>query len=66
MPTEALQQKALQYVGKDMISAEMASRVIQAIVQERGHASILNDDEQHQPVEGGGRSAACTSDHALV
>ena len=51
MPTEALQQKALQYVNKDMISEEMASRVIQAIVQERGHASILNDDEQ-QPVDG--------------
>ena len=50
MPTEALQQKALQYVNKDMISEEMASRVIQAIVQERGRASILNDDEQ-QPVE---------------
>ena len=52
MPTEALQQKALQYVNKEMISAEMANRVIQAIVQERGHASILNDDEQHQPVDG--------------
>ena len=51
MPTEALQQKALQYVNKEMISAEMANRVIQAIVQERGHASILNDDEQ-QPVDG--------------
>ena len=66
MPTEALQQKALQYVNKDMISEEMASRVIQAIVQERGHASILNDDEQHQPTEEGGRSATSTSDHALV
>ena len=52
MPTEALQQKALQYVNKEMISAEMANRVIQAIVQERGHVSILNDDEQHQPVDG--------------
>ena len=45
MPTEALELKANQYVDKDMISAEMANRVIQAIVQERGHASILNDDE---------------------
>ena len=45
MPTQALREKADTYVAKEMISAEMANRVLQAIEQERNHSAILNDEE---------------------
>ena len=51
MPIDALKQKAQQYANDSMMTWEMANRVMQAIVQERGHASILNDDEQQHPAE---------------
>ena len=46
VPTPALREKADAYVAKELISADMANRVLQAIEQERNHSAILNDEEQ--------------------
>ena len=46
VPTPALREKADAYVAKELTSADMAYRVLQAIQQERNHSAILNDEGQ--------------------
>ena len=46
VPTQALREKADAHVGNNMISADMANRVLQAIEQERNHTAVLNEEEQ--------------------
>ena len=54
LPTNVLQEKASEYLAADLISSEMAARVVECIKQERGTSTYLNDGVEEVPEDAGG------------
>ena len=52
LPTNVLQEKASEYLAADLISSEMAARVMECIKQERGTTTYLNDGVSEVPEDG--------------